>query len=50
MADTGSFLEARGVIKRFGGLIAVNKMDFDIQRGRIFSMSGNGLRRHLPSR
>ena len=40
MADTGSFLEARGVIKRFGGLTAVNKMDFDIERGRIFSIIG----------
>lgn len=40
MADTDSFLEARGVIKRFGGLVAVNKMDFDIQRGRIFSIIG----------
>ncbi|MCX7023618.1 MAG: ABC transporter ATP-binding protein [Spirochaetes bacterium] len=40
MAETGSFLEARGVVKRFGGLTAVNKMDFNIERGRIFSIIG----------
>ena len=40
MAETESFLETKGVIKRFGGLTAVNKMNFTIDRGRIFSIIG----------
>jgi branched-chain amino acid transport system ATP-binding protein len=38
MAD--NILEARGMTKRFGGLIAVNSLDFDIPRGSIISLIG----------
>jgi branched-chain amino acid transport system ATP-binding protein len=38
MAD--NILEARGMMKRFGGLIAVNKLDFDIPREAIISLIG----------
>ncbi len=40
MPDQKPFLVASGVIKKFGGLVAVNKMDFFIERGRIFSIIG----------
>ncbi|MGZ3585870.1 MAG: ABC transporter ATP-binding protein [Candidatus Limnocylindrales bacterium] len=33
-------VKARGVTKRFGGLIAVNNVDFDIPRGSIVSLIG----------
>ena len=33
-------LRASGVVKRFGGLTAVNKMDFTMEKGRIFSIIG----------
>src|SRR3954452_13860778 len=33
-------VKARGVTKRFGGLLAVNKVDFDIPRGSIVSLIG----------
>jgi branched-chain amino acid transport system ATP-binding protein len=33
-------VRARGVIKRFGGLVAVNNVDFDIPRGGIVSLIG----------
>lgn len=33
-------LETRAVVKRFGGLVAVNKMDFVIEQGRIVSIIG----------
>ena len=33
-------VRARGVTKRFGGLLAVNKVDFDIPRGAIVSLIG----------
>lgn len=35
-----ALLEARGVTKRFGGLLAVNELDFDIQPGAIVSVIG----------
>ena len=44
--QTGSIPEAellvraRGVTKRFGGLLAVNKVDFDIPKGSIVSLIG----------
>ena len=40
MADDKYILTARNVVKRFGGLTAVNKMTVDIERGRIFSIIG----------
>jgi branched-chain amino acid transport system ATP-binding protein len=33
-------LETRGVVKRFGGLTAVNKIDFTMEAGRIYSIIG----------
>ncbi len=35
-----TLLEARGVTKRFGGLIALNKVDFILEEGRIASIIG----------
>ena len=40
MADDKYILTAREVTKRFGGLVAVNKMSVNIERGRIFSIIG----------
>jgi branched-chain amino acid transport system ATP-binding protein len=36
----GQLLSARAVTKRFGGLLAVNKVDFDIPEGSIVSLIG----------
>ena len=33
-------LETRKVVKRFGGLVAVNSMDFQLEKGRIASIIG----------
>ncbi|HEX5591629.1 MAG TPA: ABC transporter ATP-binding protein [Candidatus Limnocylindrales bacterium] len=38
--DDDLLVRARGVTKRFGGLLAVNKVDFDIPRGSIVSLIG----------
>jgi branched-chain amino acid transport system ATP-binding protein len=39
--DEGSILvKSRGVVKKFGGLVAVNNVDFDIPRGSIVSLIG----------
>src|SRR5918993_4245957 len=38
--DSEILVRARGVTKRFGGLLAVNKVDFDIPRGAIVSLIG----------
>lgn len=35
-----ALLSARGVTKRFGGLVAVNRFDFDIEEGAIVSLIG----------
>jgi len=40
VADRELILETRGVVKRFGGLVAVNKIDFAMQKGRIYSIIG----------
>jgi branched-chain amino acid transport system ATP-binding protein len=40
MAQNGNILEARQVRKEFGGLIAVNDVDFVIPRGAIVSLIG----------
>ncbi len=37
---TTNILEARSVTKQFGGLVAVNSVDFDIARGSICSLIG----------
>jgi branched-chain amino acid transport system ATP-binding protein len=38
--DSEILVRARGVTKRFGGLLAVNDVDFDIPRGAIVSLIG----------
>ncbi|MFL5680619.1 MAG: ABC transporter ATP-binding protein [Chloroflexota bacterium] len=40
LADAELLVKARNVTKRFGGLLAVNKVDFDIPRGAIVSLIG----------
>jgi len=40
MAEHENLLVTTNVVKRFGGLTAVNKMNFNIERGRIFSIIG----------
>ena len=35
-----AFLSAHGVTKRFGGLVAVNALDFDVEQGAIASVIG----------
>jgi branched-chain amino acid transport system ATP-binding protein len=40
VADDKYILTSRDVVKRFGGLTAVNNMTVDIERGRIFSIIG----------
>ena len=39
--DEGSILvKSRGIVRKFGGLVAVNNVDFDIPRGSIVSLIG----------
>jgi len=40
MADSALLVKARGVTKRFGGLLAVHDINFDIPRGSIVSLIG----------
>ena len=40
MHDSALLVKSRGVTKRFGGLLAVNNVDFDIPRGSIVSLIG----------
>ncbi|HYW83618.1 MAG TPA: ABC transporter ATP-binding protein, partial [Spirochaetia bacterium] len=40
MADAGLILETKDVVKRFGGLTAVNKLSFSMEKGRIYSIIG----------
>ena len=40
MADSALLVKARAVTKRFGGLLAVHDVDFDIPRGSIVSLIG----------
>ena len=40
LSDDAVIVRARGVTKRFGGLVAVNDVDFDIPRGAIVSLIG----------
>jgi branched-chain amino acid transport system ATP-binding protein len=40
VADPEYILRATKVVKRFGGLTAVNKMDFTMEKGGIFSIIG----------
>ena len=38
--EAATLVKTRGIIKRFGGLLAVNNVDFDIPRGSIVSLIG----------
>ena len=38
--DASMLVKTRGIIKKFGGLLAVNNVDFDIPRGSIVSLIG----------
>ncbi|NLJ45987.1 MAG: ABC transporter ATP-binding protein [Treponema sp.] len=40
MPESANILFAQNVVKRFGGLVAVNKMNFNIESGRIYSIIG----------
>ncbi len=40
VADSEYILLTKAVVKRFGGLVAVNKMDFAMEAGRIYSIIG----------
>ena len=40
LPEDAVIVRARGVTKRFGGLVAVNSVDFDIPRGAIVSLIG----------
>jgi branched-chain amino acid transport system ATP-binding protein len=40
VSENGNVLEARGVTKRFGGLVAVNDVDFDVPHKSIVSIIG----------
>ncbi|HKS17184.1 MAG TPA: ATP-binding cassette domain-containing protein, partial [Planctomycetota bacterium] len=39
-APRAPILEVRGLTMRFGGLTAVNKVDFAVEKGQIFSVIG----------
>src|SRR3954452_262991 len=39
-ADDGLLLDAKGITKRFGGLVAVRTVDFEIPKGAIVSLIG----------
>lgn len=40
ISNTATVLEARGMSRRFGGLVAVNNVSFEVQRGEIFGLIG----------
>ncbi|MCL1834864.1 MAG: ABC transporter ATP-binding protein [Oscillospiraceae bacterium] len=40
MPDYESVIQGRGVTKRFGGMTAVNKVDFDLRKGEILGLIG----------
>lgn len=40
MSDSNILLTTQNVVKRFGGLTAVNKMTFTMEKGRIYSIIG----------
>ena len=39
-AGTNPVLEVRGMTRRFGGLVAVNNVSFEVRRGEIFGLIG----------
>jgi branched-chain amino acid transport system ATP-binding protein len=38
--EASTLVKTRGIVKKFGGLVAVNNVDFDIPRGSIVSLIG----------
>ena len=40
MSDAGPLLSARGLSVRFGGVLAVNNVSFDVRRGEVFTLIG----------
>ena len=40
MPDNGPMIHARGLVKRFGELLAVDGIDLDVQRGEAFGFLG----------
>ncbi|GAA5531873.1 ABC transporter ATP-binding protein [Deinococcus metallilatus] len=40
LTERGTVLEARGLTRRFGGLVAVNDVSFDVREGEIFGLIG----------
>ena len=40
MTDAAAILSGTGVTKAFGGLVAVNGVDFEIRAGEIFGLIG----------
>jgi branched-chain amino acid transport system ATP-binding protein len=40
MTENGNVLEAVGLRKEFGGLVAVNSVDFNVPRGKVISLIG----------
>ncbi|MBP7665930.1 MAG: ATP-binding cassette domain-containing protein, partial [Burkholderiaceae bacterium] len=38
--DKTPLLSARDLSVRFGGVLAVNKVSFDVQRGEVFTLIG----------
>ncbi len=40
MSDASPLLSARGLSVRFGGLLAVNNVSFDVRQGEVFTLIG----------
>ena len=40
MSSNGSMIHARGLVKRFGELVAVDGIDLDVKRGEAFGFLG----------
>ncbi|HEY7793015.1 MAG TPA: ATP-binding cassette domain-containing protein, partial [Gaiellaceae bacterium] len=40
MSDSGSMIHARGLVKRFGDLVAVDGIDLDVRPGEAFGFLG----------
>src|ERR687891_1465217 len=40
MSENGSLIHARGLVKRFGDLVAVDGIDLDVRRGEAFGFLG----------
>ena len=40
MSENGAMIHARGLVKRFGELVAVDGIDLDVKRGEAFGFLG----------